>query len=138
MTSLVGKIRTRSRNTLTCPQRHGKPLNVSRPTASRFPPLLSRTSISHSYWKLMPLDEAFGAVLSQKQADGRYHPIAYASCVMNETEQRYHSNKQEFLALKWAITRQFHEYLSPTGRTGTSLWFAPTTTRSLTVLPLPI
>ena len=27
-----------------------------------------------------------GAVLSQKQADGRYHPIAYASCVMNETE----------------------------------------------------
>ena len=54
-----------------------------------------------------------GNVLSQKQADGRYHPIAYASCVMNETEQRYHSNKQEFLALKWAVTEQFHEYLSP-------------------------
>ena len=54
-----------------------------------------------------------GAVLSQKQADGRYHPIAYASRVMNETEQRYHSNKQEFLALKWAVTEQFHEYLSP-------------------------
>ena len=32
---------------------------------------------------------------------------------MNETEQRYHSNKQEFLALKWAVTEQFHEYLSP-------------------------
>ena len=31
-----------------------------------------------------------GAVLSQKQADGRYHSIAYASHVMNETEQRYH------------------------------------------------
>ena len=57
-----------------------------------------------------------GAVLSQKQADGRYHPIAYASRVMNETEQRYHSNKQEFLALKWAITQQFHEYLSPYGK----------------------
>ena len=54
-----------------------------------------------------------GAVLSQKQADGQYHPIAYASRVMNETEQRYHSNKQEFLALKWAVTEQFHEYLSP-------------------------
>ena len=54
-----------------------------------------------------------GAVLSQEQADGRYHPIAYASHVMNETEQRYHSNKQEFLALKWAVTEQFHEYLSP-------------------------
>ena len=57
-----------------------------------------------------------GAVLSQKQADGRYHPIAYASHVMNETEQRYHSNKQEFLALKWTITEQFHEYLSPYGK----------------------
>ena len=57
-----------------------------------------------------------GAVLSQKQEDGRYHPIAYASRVMNETEQRYHSNKQEFLALKWAVTEQFHEYLSPYGK----------------------
>ena len=57
-----------------------------------------------------------GAVLSQKQADGQYHPIAYASRVMNETEQRYHLNKQEFLALKWAVTEQFHEYLSPYGK----------------------
>ena len=35
---------------------------------------------------------------------------------MDETEQRYHSNKQEFLALKWAVTEQFHEYLSPYGK----------------------
>ena len=57
-----------------------------------------------------------GAVLSQKQADGQYHPITYASRVMNETEQRYHSNKQEFLTLKWVVTEQFHEYLSPYGK----------------------
>ena len=57
-----------------------------------------------------------GAVLSQKQADGQYHPIAYANRVMNETEQRYHSNKQEFLALKWVVTEQFHEYLLPYGK----------------------
>ena len=57
-----------------------------------------------------------GAVLSQKQVDGRYHPITYASCVMNETEQRYHSNKQEFLTLKWVVTEQFHEYLLPYGK----------------------
>ena len=57
-----------------------------------------------------------GAVLSQKQADGQYHPMAYASCVMNETEQRYHSKKQEFRALKWAVMEQFHEYLSPYGK----------------------
>ena len=56
------------------------------------------------------------AVLSQKQDDGRYHPVAYASRTMNETEQWYHSNKQEFLALKWAVTEQFHEYLTPYGK----------------------
>ena len=56
------------------------------------------------------------AVLSHKQADGQYHPIAYASHVMNETEQRYHSKKQEFLALKWAVMEQFHKYLSPYGK----------------------
>ena len=60
--------------------------------------------------------KGLGAVLSQKQADGRYHPIAYASHVMNETKQRYHSKKQEFFALKWAVTEQFHEYLSPYGK----------------------
>ena len=57
-----------------------------------------------------------GSVLSQKQGDGWYHPITYASHVMNETKQRYHSNKQEFLTLKWAVTEQFHEYLSPYGK----------------------
>ena len=60
--------------------------------------------------------KGLGTVLSQKQSDGRYHPIAYASRIMNETKQRYHSNKQEFLALKWAVTEQFHEYLSPYGK----------------------
>ena len=60
--------------------------------------------------------KGLGAVLSQKQTDGRYYPIAYASRIMNDTEQRYHSNKQEFLALKWAVTEQFHEYLSPYGK----------------------
>ena len=60
--------------------------------------------------------KGLGAVLSQKHADGWYHPIAYASRMMNETEQRYHSNKQEFLTLKWAVTEQFHEYLSLYGK----------------------
>ena len=57
-----------------------------------------------------------GAVLSQKQDNGRYHPVADASRTMNDTEQQYHSNKQEFLALKWAVTEQFHEYLTPYGK----------------------
>ena len=57
--------------------------------------------------------KGLGAVLSQKQDDGHYHPIIYASRVMTAMEQRYHSNKKEFLALKWAVAEQFHEYLYP-------------------------
>ena len=52
-----------------------------------------------------------GAVLSQKQPNRRYHPIAFASCALHGGEKNYHSSKFEFLALKWAITEQFREYL---------------------------
>ena len=52
-----------------------------------------------------------GAVLSQKQADGWYDPIAYGNRALMPHEKNYHSNKLEFLALKWAITEHFREYL---------------------------
>ena len=52
-----------------------------------------------------------GAVLSQKAEDGKYHPVAYASRTLKGGEVNYHSSKLEFLALKWAVTDQFQEYL---------------------------
>ena len=55
--------------------------------------------------------DGLGAVMSQKQEDGCYHPVAYASRGLSGGELRYHSSKLEFLTLKWAITEQFHEYL---------------------------
>ena len=55
--------------------------------------------------------EGLGAVLSQEQDDGRYHPVAYASHGLKGGELKYHSSKLEFLALKWAMTEQFREYL---------------------------
>ena len=55
--------------------------------------------------------EGLGAVLSQKQDDDRYHPIVYASRSLKGGELKYHSSKLEFLALKWAVTEQFSEYL---------------------------
>ena len=55
--------------------------------------------------------DSLGAVLSQKQEDGRYHPVAYTSQGLKGGELRYHSSKLEFLALKWVITEQFWEYL---------------------------
>ena len=52
-----------------------------------------------------------GAVLSQKQTDGQYYLIAYASQLLNIHEHNYQSPKQEFLALKWVTAEQFQEYL---------------------------
>ena len=63
---------------------------------------------------LMILDKHYNnmkAVLSQKQADGQYHPVTYGSWVLMAYQKNYHSTKFEFLALKWAITEHFKEYL---------------------------
>ena len=50
-------------------------------------------------------------MLQQVQEDRKYHPVAYASCTLCGSEANYHSSKLEFLALKWAVTQQFREYL---------------------------
>ena len=55
--------------------------------------------------------EGLGVVLSQKQADRHYHPVAYGSWALTSHEKNYHSTKLEFLALKWAITEHIKEYL---------------------------
>lgn len=54
-----------------------------------------------------------GAVLSQEQG-GRVRPIAYASRSLKPTEKNmdnYSSMKLELLAVKWAVTEKFREYL---------------------------
>ena len=52
-----------------------------------------------------------GAVLYQKQEDGKERVIAYASRTLNKSERNYDAHKLEFLALKWAVTDRFHKYL---------------------------
>ena len=51
-----------------------------------------------------------GAVLSQKQDDGKQHPIAYASRALNQSEKNYSVTELETLAVVWGITH-FHSYL---------------------------
>ena len=51
-----------------------------------------------------------GAILYQEQ-DNEKRVIAYASRTLSALERNYPAHKLEFLALKWAITDQFHEYL---------------------------
>ena len=58
--------------------------------------------------------EGLGAVLSQKQEDGQFHPVTYGRQVLTtheKHEKNYHSMKLEFLALKWAVMEHFKEYL---------------------------
>ena len=55
--------------------------------------------------------EGLGAVLSQKQSDGCYHPVAFGSHSLTPSEKNYHSSKLEFLTLKWSVTEHFKEYL---------------------------
>ena len=51
-----------------------------------------------------------GAMLSQRQSDGKYHPVAFGSRALHGVEANYHSTKLEFLAMKWSI-KHFQTYL---------------------------
>ena len=56
--------------------------------------------------------QGLGAVLYQNQ-NGVDKVISYGSRTLSHTEQKYHlhSGKLEFLALKWAVTVRFSDYL---------------------------
>ena len=102
-------IRTRSRSTSTCPQRLLEAFDCLK-AACLQAPILAFPDFGNGCLQERPrscsVPETGRWVVSS-------HGIIH---VMNETEQRYHSNKQEFLTLKWVVTEQFHEYLSPYGK----------------------
>ena len=57
--------------------------------------------------------DGLGAVLSQDQEQGRV-VVSYASCSLRPTERNmnnYSAMKLELLALKWAVTEKFRDYL---------------------------
>ena len=51
-----------------------------------------------------------GAILSQVQSDGQYHPVAFASRSLTAAERNYGITELETLAVVWSITH-FHSYL---------------------------
>lgn len=64
-------------------------------------PFLLRTDASR---------QGLGAVLCQEQ-NGLTRVIAYGSRGLKPSEKNYSAYKLEFLALRWAITQKFHDYL---------------------------
>lgn len=54
--------------------------------------------------------QGLGCILYQIQ-DGSRRVISYASRRLSKTERNYPAHKLEFLAMKWAITEKFKDYL---------------------------
>ena len=52
-----------------------------------------------------------GAILYQEQDNGKLGIVAFGSRSLNPAEKNYHSSKLEFLALKWAVTERFRDFL---------------------------
>jgi hypothetical protein len=77
------------------------------------PPILAFPDFSRPF--ILRVDasrDGLGAVLCQDQDDGSPpHVIAFASRSLNKSEQNYSAHKLEFLALRWAVTKKFHDYL---------------------------
>lgn len=59
----------------------------------------------------MQVKKGLGAALYQEQ-NGQMKVISYASRTLTSAQNNYnlHSDKLEFLALKWAITKKFRIY----------------------------
>ena len=51
---------------------------------------------------------AVGAILLQRKADGKKHPIAYYSSTLNTAEQNYDICELEYLAIHWAMMQWWH------------------------------
>jgi len=54
--------------------------------------------------------QGFGAVLLQRKADGRFHPVFFFSKRTTEVKSRYHSYELKTLAIVYAL-RRFRIYL---------------------------
>ena len=70
-------------------------------------PIIDKPFILHTDASLNGL----GAVLYQKDQEGKIRVIAYASRSLSKSERNYAAHRLEFLALKWAITEKFKDYL---------------------------
>lgn len=51
-----------------------------------------------------------GAIMVQRQRDGCYRPVAYATRSLTAVERRYSQTEKEALAVVWGC-EQFHVYL---------------------------
>lgn len=78
------------------------------------PPVLAYADYSKPFiLETDACNEGLGAILSQKDDDGKQRVVAYASRTVRQAEvkAKYSAMKLELLALKWAVTEKFRGYL---------------------------
>jgi hypothetical protein len=72
-------------------------------------PILKYSDFSKEFILLTDASKiALGAILSQKDSDGKEHPILYNSRTLNVHEKNYDITKLEALAIMWAIKKYRH------------------------------
>ena len=77
------------------------------------PPILAYPDVNLPYTLYTDAsDKGLGAVLYQRQ-EGQMRVIGYGSRTLTTAEKNYylHSGKLQFLALKWAVSEHFRDYL---------------------------
>lgn len=102
----------RSSKPVTWLQQHQDALNTLIDLLSS-PPILAYPDVNLPYTLYTDAsDKGLGAVLYQCQED-QMRVIGYGSRTLTTAEKNYHlhSGKLEFLALKWAISEHFRDYL---------------------------
>lgn len=76
------------------------------------PPVLAYPDFEQQFFLHTDASAAgLGCILYQQQ-EGKTRVIGYGSRTLDRAESNYHSSKLEFLALKWAVTEHFHDYLA--------------------------
>ena len=76
------------------------------------PPVLCYPDFSRQFsLRIDTSKQGLCAVLCQEQPSGDVRVVAYGSRTSRQAEENYSTHKLEFLALYWAVTKQFHHYL---------------------------
>ena len=114
VTSLEEKKLDLTQPTFVCVYEHQKAFDTLK-AALTTTPVLGYPDFNR---KFIPETDAslrgLGAVLSQVDEIGKVQDIAYASQTLRPSEKSMHnysSAKLELLALKWAVTKKFRDYL---------------------------
>ena len=105
-----GDLHKKKKESLTLNQEAKEAFNILKKSVMTAPVLVYPDPNKEYLIQMDASKLGLGAVLSQKQSDGRYHPVAFGSQALRGAEHKYNSTKLKFLTMKWGI-HHFKTYL---------------------------